>query len=102
VQARTMLGGPQKGYQDSFETLQEKGILMVGSPETMIRKIRTLYERCGIGHLLMMNHAGGMPDHQVRRSLDLFAHEVYPAIRDLGVRQTESVALDAAESLANR
>jgi alkanesulfonate monooxygenase SsuD/methylene tetrahydromethanopterin reductase-like flavin-dependent oxidoreductase (luciferase family) len=79
-----LLGGPRKGYGDSFETLQEKGIVMVGSPETMIHRIRTLYERCGIGHLLMMNQAGSMPDHQVRRSLELFAREVYPAIRDLG------------------
>ncbi|MBV9579995.1 MAG: hypothetical protein JO057_15505, partial [Chloroflexi bacterium] len=51
---------------------------------TMIRHIRTLYERCGVGHLLMMNQAGSMPDTQVRRSLELFSREVYPAIRDLG------------------
>jgi alkanesulfonate monooxygenase SsuD/methylene tetrahydromethanopterin reductase-like flavin-dependent oxidoreductase (luciferase family) len=86
VQAQMMIGGARKGYADSFETLQEKGIVMTGSPDTMIRRIRTLYERCGIGHLLMMNQAGAMPDHQVRRSLELFAREVYPAIRDLGER----------------
>jgi alkanesulfonate monooxygenase SsuD/methylene tetrahydromethanopterin reductase-like flavin-dependent oxidoreductase (luciferase family) len=91
VHAQTILGGARKGYADSFETLQEKGILMVGSPETMIRRIRTLYERCGIGHLLMMNHAGAMPDHQVRRSLELFAREVYPAIRDLGASTAPGV-----------
>jgi hypothetical protein len=33
----------------------------------------------------MMNQAGAMPEHQVRRSLELFASEVYPAIRALGV-----------------
>jgi alkanesulfonate monooxygenase SsuD/methylene tetrahydromethanopterin reductase-like flavin-dependent oxidoreductase (luciferase family) len=86
VQAQMMIGGARKGYADSFETLQEKGIVMTGSPDTMIRRIRTLYERCGIGHLLMMNQAGAMPHHQVRRSLELFAREVYPAIRDLGER----------------
>ena len=84
VQARTILGGARKGYGDSFETLQEKGIVMVGIPDTMIRRIRTLYERCGVGHLLMMNQAGAMPEQQVRRSLELFAREVYPAIRELG------------------
>ena len=87
VQARSILGAAGKGYADSYETLQEKGIVMVGSPETMIKRIRTLYERCGIGHLLMMNHAGAMPEHQVRKSLGLFAREVYPAIRDLGARE---------------
>jgi alkanesulfonate monooxygenase SsuD/methylene tetrahydromethanopterin reductase-like flavin-dependent oxidoreductase (luciferase family) len=84
AQARSILGAAGKGYADSYETLQEKGIVMVGSPDTMIKHIRTLYERCGVGHLLMMNQAGAMPDHQVRKSLDLFAREVYPAIRELG------------------
>jgi hypothetical protein len=32
----------------------------------------------------MMNQAGFMPSPQVRRSLELFAREVYPAIRELG------------------
>ena len=84
VQAQTILGGARKGYADSFEMLQEKGIVIVGSPDTMVQRIRTLYERCGIGHLLMMNQAGAMPDRQVRRSLELFSREVYPAIRGLG------------------
>ena len=39
----------------------------------------------GIGHLLMMNHAGHMSSEKTRRSLELFAREVYPAIRELGV-----------------
>ena len=82
--AKTMLGTAGKGYRDSWETLQEKGVVMVGSPNTMIRKIRTLYEKCGIGHLLMMNQAGPLASPQVRRSIELFAKEVYPAIRDLG------------------
>ena len=57
---------------------------MVGSPAKMIKKITYLHERCGIGHLLMMNQAGSMPTEKVRRSMELFAREVYPAIRHLG------------------
>ncbi len=96
VHAQTVIGGARKGYGDSYEALQEKGIVMVGSPDTMIKRIRTLYERCGIGHLLMMNQAGFMPQHQVRRSLELFAREVYPAVRHLGerpARQPEATAV---------
>jgi len=84
VEAQAILGGGRREFAASFEKLQEDGIVMVGSPDTMIRRIHTLYERCGIGHLLMMNQAGAMPDHQVRKSLELFAREVYPAIRELG------------------
>jgi hypothetical protein len=50
----------------------------------MIEKIRYLHERCGIGHLLMMNQAGFMTTEKVRRSMELFAQEVYPAVRELG------------------
>lgn len=82
--ARSYLGMAGKPYRDSFESLQAKGIVMVGSPETMIKKITYLHERCGIGHLLMMNQAGAMPTEKVRRSMELFTREVYPAIRQLG------------------
>jgi alkanesulfonate monooxygenase SsuD/methylene tetrahydromethanopterin reductase-like flavin-dependent oxidoreductase (luciferase family) len=82
--AQAMLGGAAKPRGDSYESLQEKGIVMVGNPDTMIQKIRYLHERCGIGHLLMMTHAGAMDSRKTRRNLELFAREVYPAIRDLG------------------
>jgi alkanesulfonate monooxygenase SsuD/methylene tetrahydromethanopterin reductase-like flavin-dependent oxidoreductase (luciferase family) len=82
--AKSYLGVGGKPYRDSFESLQTKGIVMVGNPDTMIEKIKYLHERCGIGHLLMMNQAGLMSTGKVRRSMELFATEVYPAIRDLG------------------
>lgn len=94
--AKTLLSGARKPYADSFASLQEKGIVMAGSPDTMIKQIRYLHERCGIGHLLMMNQAGFMPADRVRRSMRLFAEEVYPAIRDLGVAASPAPAYAAA------
>jgi alkanesulfonate monooxygenase SsuD/methylene tetrahydromethanopterin reductase-like flavin-dependent oxidoreductase (luciferase family) len=93
--AKAMLSGGGKPYSDSFEMLQEKGVVIAGSPDTMIKKIRYLHERCGIGHLLMMTHAGSMDSRSVRRSLDLFAREVYPAIRDLGEPSPTSAPREA-------
>ena len=49
----------------------------------MIERSSTLHERCNVGHLLMMNQAGFMPGESVRKSMSLFAKEVYPAIREL-------------------
>ncbi len=57
---------------------------MTGTPEQMIEKITYLHERCDTGHLLMMNQAGFMSAERTRHSLELFAKEVYPAIRGLG------------------
>ena len=80
-QLRTGAGRP---YADTYETLSERGILLAGTPETMVRKITALHEKCNIGHLLMMNQAGFMSAETTRRSMSLFAKEVYPAIRHLG------------------
>ena len=76
----------QQSAGDTFETLREKGILLCGTPDVMIERIRQLHERCNIGHLLMMNQAGFMEGESVRKSLSLFAKEVYPAIQDLGAK----------------
>jgi alkanesulfonate monooxygenase SsuD/methylene tetrahydromethanopterin reductase-like flavin-dependent oxidoreductase (luciferase family) len=76
--------GASKPYRDSFEGLQEKGIVIAGNPDTVIKKMKYLHERCNIGHMLMMNQAGFMTHEKTCRNLELFAKEVYPAIRDLG------------------
>jgi alkanesulfonate monooxygenase SsuD/methylene tetrahydromethanopterin reductase-like flavin-dependent oxidoreductase (luciferase family) len=91
VQAKLMLGTTGKAYRDTYETLQEKGIVIVGTPDTVRRRIEYLHQRCGIGHILLMNQAGFMSTDKVRRSISLFAREVYPAIRGLG----EAPASDA-------
>jgi alkanesulfonate monooxygenase SsuD/methylene tetrahydromethanopterin reductase-like flavin-dependent oxidoreductase (luciferase family) len=68
----------------NFDALQAGGGLIVGSPATMIKKITYLYERYGIGHLILLGRSGLMPTKKVLRSLELFAGEVYPAVRELG------------------
>src|SRR5262249_13812030 len=85
--AKSMLGIGTKPYRDSYDSLEEKGMVLVGRADKMIEKVTCLYERCNIGHLLMMNEAGLMPTEKVRRSMELFAKEVYPAIRELGRRE---------------
>ena len=72
---------PERG---TWEELNENGVAIWGSPDTVIRKIKQLYDRCPIGHLMMMTQAGFMPTEHTRKSLKLFAEEVYPAIRELG------------------
>ena len=78
-----MSGGLQRELGD-WDELNEKGIAIWGSPDTVIKKIKYLHERCQVGHLLMMMQAGFMQTETTRKSLKLFAEEVYPAIRELG------------------
>ena len=72
-----------RGWQ-SWEELNENGVAIWGNPDTVIKKIKYLYGRAQIGHFMMMMQAGFMPTEHTRKSLKLFAEEVYPAIRELG------------------
>ena len=82
--ARIYRGEGRRGSGKSWEELNENGVAIWGSPDTVIKKITYLHERCQVGHLMMMMQAGFMPTEDTRKSLKLFAEEVYPAIRELG------------------
>lgn len=69
----------------SFEELVAKGIAIVGTPDQVTAKIRELYERTGVGNLILMNQVGEMTSNQVRDSLLLFHREVMPEASKLGV-----------------
>jgi alkanesulfonate monooxygenase SsuD/methylene tetrahydromethanopterin reductase-like flavin-dependent oxidoreductase (luciferase family) len=78
-----------------LEALEASGGLIAGSPSTVLKKITHMYERCGVGHLLMMSRSGLLPTRKVRRSLELFATEIYPAVRELGAARTDGAASTA-------
>jgi alkanesulfonate monooxygenase SsuD/methylene tetrahydromethanopterin reductase-like flavin-dependent oxidoreductase (luciferase family) len=51
-----------------------------GSPDTVAERIEQL-RRLGVGEVLCWMNFGGLPQHQVRRSMELFAREVMPRFR---------------------
>ena len=54
--------------------------LAVGSPDTVARKIEEM-QQLGVGEVLCWMNFGGLPQDQVRRSMELFAREVMPHFR---------------------
>jgi alkanesulfonate monooxygenase SsuD/methylene tetrahydromethanopterin reductase-like flavin-dependent oxidoreductase (luciferase family) len=54
--------------------------LLIGSPETVRAKVAEL-AAVGVGELVCWTSFGGLPDAKVRRSMQLFATEVIPAVR---------------------
>jgi alkanesulfonate monooxygenase SsuD/methylene tetrahydromethanopterin reductase-like flavin-dependent oxidoreductase (luciferase family) len=51
--------------------------LLIGSPETVRRKVAEL-KAAGVGELLCWMNFGGLPPEKARRSMELFAREVLP------------------------
>ncbi len=56
------------------------GPLIIGSPETVGRKVAELQGH-GVGELICWMNFGGMATEKVRRSMNLFASEVLPQVR---------------------
>jgi alkanesulfonate monooxygenase SsuD/methylene tetrahydromethanopterin reductase-like flavin-dependent oxidoreductase (luciferase family) len=86
-------------YTRSWEELKAEGVVICGTPKTVLDKVKYLHQRCGVGHLLMMNQAGFMTAQETRRSMELFAKEVYPEIRKLGAVQGGSSGESSAEPM---
>jgi alkanesulfonate monooxygenase SsuD/methylene tetrahydromethanopterin reductase-like flavin-dependent oxidoreductase (luciferase family) len=78
-------------YEDM---LNYKGSL-VGAPDTVVEKLKNLYEISELkNHLMWMNRGGVMKQDELLRSMELFATEVMPRVRDVG--ETEAPVLAAA------
>lgn len=94
-----IMAGIDKPRSDTFETLMEKGIVICGNPDTVLRQVMEWHKR-GVGHLLMMNQAGTLSAELTRRSMKLFAEEVYPALKELGAPSGEEEPKAAASEPA--
>jgi alkanesulfonate monooxygenase SsuD/methylene tetrahydromethanopterin reductase-like flavin-dependent oxidoreductase (luciferase family) len=67
-----------------MEHQREMGVIMYGTPDSVVQQIKRFYERVGgFDHLLMMQQAGFLSHERTVRSMTLFAKEVYPRIKDL-------------------
>jgi alkanesulfonate monooxygenase SsuD/methylene tetrahydromethanopterin reductase-like flavin-dependent oxidoreductase (luciferase family) len=65
----------------SYEFNLENGLAIVGSPETVIRKLEDGKQRIGYDIFCTNHEIGQMPKPLVRNSIELFGKEVIPAFR---------------------
>jgi probable LLM family oxidoreductase len=79
--------GAERGWspmvRPQFDALRSpRGALLVGSPETVAKKIVAQHEPFGHMRFLGQMSVGPMPHEQVMRSLELFGTAVAPAVRE--------------------
>jgi alkanesulfonate monooxygenase SsuD/methylene tetrahydromethanopterin reductase-like flavin-dependent oxidoreductase (luciferase family) len=70
------------GDDAQYERLREAGYLVAGSPDTVTRLIKDQQKRLGVGRFLTYLPFGTMEPRQAMGSLELFAKEVLPNLRD--------------------
>src|SRR4051812_45017644 len=79
--------GAERGWspmsRPQFDALRSpRGALLVGSPETVAKKIVAQHEIFGEERFLAQMSVGPLPHEQVMRSLELFGTVVAPRVRD--------------------
>ena len=83
VMTNTQGPQPKPASELSYEELQESYHLIVGSPDTVIKKLSYIKERLNIGAFLLESQAGLMSHETTMRSIELFGKEVIPALKEL-------------------
>ncbi|MBI09949.1 MAG: LLM class flavin-dependent oxidoreductase [Rhodospirillaceae bacterium] len=70
--------------QTTLDAQMERGNVFCGTPDQVYEQIKTFYDYSGgFGNLLIMGQAGHLTFEQTRRSMSLFASEVYPRLKEL-------------------
>ncbi|HZT05830.1 MAG TPA: LLM class flavin-dependent oxidoreductase [Chloroflexota bacterium] len=83
-----LLEARRKGRPGNFSTweeIQKEGFVIVGSPATVRDRIKEIASHTGLGTLLPNFSVGNQPYAMTRTSMELFASEVMPALRDVNV-----------------
>ena len=63
------------------EHLNEEGQMVIGSSESVLRRLKEYVDLSGIGTLVVLLQFGSMPHEQAVANMDRFAREVMPELR---------------------
>ena len=66
---------------------------MVGSPATVRERLKAIAEETGLGTLIPNFSVGNVPPHLTRKSMELFAREVMPTLREVNVDEPMLAAI---------
>jgi len=78
--------GRAYGQWGSFQELLDTGVIIVGSPSTVVEKLAYYTDVLHAGMLVTGGHVGDMPDYLVLRNQELMAKEVMPHFREKPVK----------------
>jgi len=78
-----VLADPGTGERLSAEEMLEAGLLLVGSPRTVVRQMQRMLEQTPVQWLFAWQYNGLIPHAKLMHSLELFATRVLPEIAPL-------------------
>ena len=73
----------------TYEQRQEVNTIIVGSPQTVTKKLTEVIERLSPGYLHIYGSEGYMPHKDVMRSIELMGKEVILALHEIQLQPYE-------------
>ena len=67
----------------------EVNAIVVGSPDTVIKKLGDTIHRLSPGYLILIGSDGDIPHNAVMRSIELLGKEVVPALHEIKLQPYE-------------
>ena len=71
------------GEAQSYEKQQEARVIIVGTPDSVIDKLKYMMENLNPGYLLIYGNEGPMKHEDSMRSIELLGKEVIPALKEI-------------------
>ena len=71
------------GIETNYQSSRDLGLIIAGTPKTVIKRLRTLLETLRPGILAFWYHHGPMSVQDRRTNLRLLGQEVMPAVREI-------------------
>ena len=81
--SRPTMGTGTFGRKMSDNELRAVTNIIVGTPDTVMKKLMEIIEPLNSGYLNIYGNAGPMPHQDVRRSIALFGKEVVLALHEI-------------------
>lgn len=77
----------RKGYMAraslTAKDMIERGLVIVGSPKTVVDRLKEYHSKLQFGHLIGTLHFAGLPHENTLKNIELFGKEVIPHLRHL-------------------
>jgi alkanesulfonate monooxygenase SsuD/methylene tetrahydromethanopterin reductase-like flavin-dependent oxidoreductase (luciferase family) len=86
------------GNLSTWAEVEKANYVIVGSPQTVADRLKAIALETGLGTLIPNFVLGDLPHELTRKSIELFAREVMPKLRNVNVDEPrpEPVAVGAA------
>ncbi len=80
--AITLPGEDPMTVQNDFDSLEERGLVICGSPDTVKRKLEALFKELPVDYFWMMNYNELLPQKPMMRHMELMTKQVWPHFTD--------------------